>query len=240
MFSQLTTDLKREKDKVKWLESRVAGGGSAMPSPGGPGGQIAAPGAPGQASDAWQRAKTAAQRQVQPPGVPVAGRPVVPQRAPPTRPGGAPSIAAPGGAESFESRNIEKDQLVKNVSQCVAQVKAHMDQKAKKGKSDLLLAACSLLLSRRGNLSACANSPQLAGPPGVTLGDDSTDPEVGKLIRQSFCDALVPVLNYGFKSFKLFGKHHFWDFLEKLLDDQLEKSNDGSFSVEKQSAKCKY
>merc|ERR1712146_456984 len=38
-------------------------------------------------------------------------------------------------------------------------------------------------------------------------------------------------------SFKLFGKHHFWDFLEKLLDDQLEKSNDGSFSVEKQSAK---
>eukprot|EP01050_Picozoa_sp_SAG11_P006003 SAG11_NODE_449_length_9392_cov_16.435381_4_plen_88_part_00 len=27
---------------------------------------------------------------------------------------------------------------------------------------------------------------------------------------QSFCDALVPILNYGFKSFKLFGKHHFW------------------------------
>ena len=72
---------------------------------------------------------------------------------------------------------------------------------------------------------------------GVTLGDDSTDPEVGKLIRQAFCDMLIPILNYGFKSFKLFGKHHFWDFLEKLLDDQLEKSNDGSFSVEKQSAK---
>ena len=36
------------------------------------------------------------------------------------------------------------------------------------------------------------------------------------LVRQSFCDALVPVLNYGFKSFKLFGKHHFWDFLEKV------------------------
>ena len=47
----------------------------------------------------------------------------------------------------------------------------------------------------------------------------------------------MTVQNYGFKSFKLFGKHHFWDFLEKLLDDQLEKSNDGSFSVEKQSAK---
>ena len=64
-----------------------------MSSPGGPGmapGQIAAP---GQASDAWQRAKTAAQRQVQPPGVPVAGRPVVPQRAPPTRPG---AVALPG------------------------------------------------------------------------------------------------------------------------------------------------
>ena len=72
---------------------------------------------------------------------------------------------------------------------------------------------------------------------GVSLGDDSTDPEIGKIVRQSFCDALLPVLNYGFKSFKLFGKHHFWDFLEKLLDDQLEKSNDGSFSVEKQSAK---
>ena len=50
----------------------------------------------------------------------------------------------------------------------------------------------------------------------MTLGDDSTDPEIGKLVRQSFCDALVPVLNYGFKSFKLFGKHHFWDFLEKV------------------------
>jgi hypothetical protein len=85
---------------------------------------------------------------------------------------------------------------------------------------------------------------------GVTLGDDSTDSDIGKIIRQSFCDALVPVLNYGFRSFKLvsalvaslsgegaewggrltrgghctqFGKHHFWDFLEKLLDDQLEK-----------------
>eukprot|EP01048_Picozoa_sp_COSAG05_P001424 COSAG05_NODE_48_length_24425_cov_90.438543_15_plen_231_part_00 len=68
-------------------------------------------------------------------------------------------------------------------------------------------------------------------------GDDSTDPEIGKIIRNGFCEALIPVLNYGFKSFKLFGKHHFWDFLEKLLDDQLEKSNDGSFSVEKQSAK---
>ena len=72
---------------------------------------------------------------------------------------------------------------------------------------------------------------------GVTAGDDSTDPQIGPLIRQDFCDKLLPCLNYGFKSFKLFGKHHAWDFLEKLLDDQLEQSNDGSFSVEKQSAK---
>ena len=71
----------------------------------------------------------------------------------------------------------------------------------------------------------------------MALGDDSTDPEIGKLVRIQLCEALVPVLNYGFKTFKLIGKHHFWDFLEKLLDDQLEKSNDGSFSVEKQSAK---
>ena len=126
---------------------------------------------------------------------------MVPQRAPPTRPG---AVALPGGAESFEQRNIEKDQLVRNVAAIVAQIKDHMGQSKKKG---------------------------------VQLGDDSTDPEIGKIVRQNFCDALVPVLNYGFKSFKLFGKHHFWDFLEKLLDDQLEKSNDGSFSVEKQSAK---
>ena len=46
----------------------------------------------------------------------------------------------------------------------------------------------------------------------------------GNLIRKLFCDALVPILHYGFKSFKLFGKYHFWDFLEKLLDDQLEKA----------------
>jgi hypothetical protein len=38
---------------------------------------------------------------------------------------------------------------------------------------------------------------------GVTLGDDSTDSDIGKIIRQSFCDALVPILNYGFRSFKL-------------------------------------
>jgi len=195
---QLKQELEEEKKKVKWLESRVSGAG-AIGSPSRPGG---VPAPTSQASDAWQRAKSAAARQVAPPSVPaVAGRPVVPQRAPPTRPG---AVALPGGAESFEQRNIEKDQLVKNVAQVVAQIKDHMGQPKKKG---------------------------------LTLGDDSTDPEIGKLVRQSFCDALVPVLNYGFKSFKLFGKHHFWDFLEKLLDDQLEKSNDGSFSVEKQSAK---
>ena len=93
------------------------------------------------------------------------------------------SAGGAAGAEPFESRNIEKDQLVKNVAQAVAQVTAHMSQKAKRG---------------------------------VTLGDDSTDAEIGKMVRQSLCDALVPVLNYGFKSFKLFGKHHFYDFLEKV------------------------
>ena len=74
---------------------------------------------------------------------------------------------------------------------------------------------------------------------GVTLGDDSTDPEIGELARKSLSDALVLIMNYGgFKSSrKLFGKNHFWDFLEKLLDEQLEKKNDGSFSAEKQGAK---
>jgi hypothetical protein len=45
------------------------------------------------------------------------------------------AVALPGaaGAESFEQRNIEKDQLVKNVAQVVAQVKAHMSQAKKKG-----------------------------------------------------------------------------------------------------------
>eukprot|EP01043_Picozoa_sp_COSAG02_P010080 COSAG02_NODE_349_length_24073_cov_102.816092_6_plen_1343_part_00 len=197
---ELRKELDEEKKKVKWLESRVSGAG-AIGSPSRQGAPVPGPGQ-AQASDAWQRAKSAAARQVAPPGVPaVAGRPVVPQRAPPTRPG---AVALPGGAESFEQRNIEKDQLVRNVAQVVAQIKDHMAQSKKKG---------------------------------VQLGDDSTDPEIGKIVRQNFCDAVVPVLNYGFKSFKLFGKHHFWDFLEKLLDDQLEKSNDGSFSVEKQSAK---
>eukprot|EP01043_Picozoa_sp_COSAG02_P009111 COSAG02_NODE_304_length_25204_cov_11.025095_17_plen_1285_part_00 len=199
---ELRKELDEEKKKVRRLESRVAGAGAigsplrpgAVPGPGGPAGPAA--------SDAWQRAKDAAARQVAAPGVPaVAGRPMAPQRAPPTRPG---AVALPGGAESFEQRNIEKDQLVRNVAAIVGQIKDHMGQNKKKG---------------------------------VQLGDDSTDSEIGKIVRQNFCDALVPVLNYGFKSFKLFGKHHFWDFLEKLLDDQLEKSNDGSFSVEKQSAK---
>jgi hypothetical protein len=159
------------------------------------------------ASDAWQRAKDAAARQVRQPGAAAAGGSQVAGRAVGGgggHAGAARPAAATPSADSYEARNIEKDQLVKNLAKVVAQIKTHMASKKAKG---------------------------------VTLGDDSTDPEIGKLVRQSFCDALVPILNYGFKSFKLFGKHHVWDFLEKLLDDQLEKSNDGSFSVEKQSAK---
>ena len=46
--------------------------------------------------------------------------------------------------------------------------------------------------------------------------DDSIDPKIGHLIRQTRRDALVPVLNYGFMSFELCGKHHVCDFLEKV------------------------
>ena len=86
-----------------------------------------------------------------------------------------------------------------------------------------------------GSHMSCANRQE---GPTVTLGDDSTDAQIGGLVRTKLCDALLPFLNFGFKASKLFGKkYHFWDYLEKLLDDQLEKSSDGSFSVEKQSAR---
>ena len=192
--NRLEEDLKLEKKARQELETRVGQGGVAA-SPGRGGGKAGLD----QSSDAWQRAKSAAARQVQPPGV--AGRAVAKPQVPTApRPG---QVALPG-ASDFEQKNVEKDDQIKAMTAVVEQIKAHMTQSKRKG---------------------------------VTLGDDSTDPEVGKLIRQAFCDVLIPILNYGFKSFKLFGKHHFWDFLEKLLDDQLEKSNDGSFSVEKQSAK---
>jgi hypothetical protein len=144
--------------------------------------------------DAWQRAKSAAARQVPAPGshaVPVPGQ--APTRAAPPRPVAAvvsirrsPFLwkalaewcqadadtlgCARPAQDSFEARNIEKDDLLKNLQLVVSQVKDHMSKAKERG---------------------------------VTLGDDSTDSDIGKIIRQSFCDALVPILNYGFRSFKL-------------------------------------
>ena len=130
--------------KLLELEQRLKAGVMGSPA-GGP-----------RATDAWARAKAAAATgSVPPPGSDPRGT-----RAPPPRPG---SVPVPGGnpAADFETRSIEKEQLLQTVGDVVQQVKDHMSRPRVKG---------------------------------VTLGDDSTDPEIGKVIRNSFCEALIPIL----------------------------------------------
>ena len=140
----LKDELKEEQKARRALEQRLKAGVMGSPA-GGP-----------RATDAWARAKAAAATgSVPPPGSDPRGT-----RAPPPRPG---SVPVPGGnpAADFETRSIEKEQLLQTVGDVVQQVKDHMSRPRVKG---------------------------------VTLGDDSTDPEIGKVIRNSFCEALIPIL----------------------------------------------
>jgi len=46
------------------------------------------------------------------------------------------------------------------------------------------------------------------------LGDDSKGKHIAVLIRSYLCKALACIFGDQFKSFKLFGRHHVWDFIE--------------------------
>ena len=57
-------------------------------------------------------------------------------------------------------------------------------------------------------------------PPGRSLlGDDCKNSDIGRLVRGQLCSALVRIFWHGFKSFKLIGRYHLWDFFNRVQKD---------------------
>ena len=52
----------------------------------------------------------------------------------------------------------------------------------------------------------------------ATLGDDQRCKQIAVLVRGQLCTALSRVLLHGFKSFKLIGRWHIWDFVQQSCD----------------------
>eukprot|EP00301_Raphidiophrys_heterophryoidea_P005017 c12143_g1_i1.p1 GENE.c12143_g1_i1~~c12143_g1_i1.p1 ORF type:complete len:1493 (+),score=327.31 c12143_g1_i1:156-4634(+) len=51
-----------------------------------------------------------------------------------------------------------------------------------------------------------------------TLGNDSANRDIGRLVRGELCTALAMIFLNGFKSFRLVGRYHIWDFFEKCVE----------------------
>jgi len=51
-----------------------------------------------------------------------------------------------------------------------------------------------------------------------TLGDDGKNKDIAVLVRGQLCTALSRVLLHGFKSFKLIGRYHIWDFVQESCE----------------------
>ena len=56
-----------------------------------------------------------------------------------------------------------------------------------------------------------------------TLGNDQKNKEIAVLVRGQLCTALSRVLLHGFKSFKLIGRYHIWDFVQQSCDATHER-----------------
>jgi len=50
------------------------------------------------------------------------------------------------------------------------------------------------------------------------LGDDSKNKDIAVLVRGQLCTALSRVLLHGFKSYKLIGRYHIWDFVQESCE----------------------
>jgi myosin heavy subunit len=50
------------------------------------------------------------------------------------------------------------------------------------------------------------------------LGNDTKNKDIAVLVRGQLCTALSRVLLHGFKSFKLIGRYHIWDFVQESCD----------------------
>ena len=46
------------------------------------------------------------------------------------------------------------------------------------------------------------------------LGNDHENKDIAVLVRGQLCTALSRVLLHGFKSYKLIGRYHIWDFVQ--------------------------
>jgi len=62
------------------------------------------------------------------------------------------------------------------------------------------------------------------GKPIDLLGNDQKNKEIAVLVRGQLCTALSRVLLHGFKSFKLIGRYHIWDFVQQSRDATYERS----------------
>jgi len=50
------------------------------------------------------------------------------------------------------------------------------------------------------------------------LGDDQKNKDIAVLVRGQLCTALSRVLLHGFKSYKLIGRYHIWDFVQESCE----------------------
>jgi len=69
-----------------------------------------------------------------------------------------------------------------------------------------------------------------SGKDKIELGNDIINRDVARLIRGTLCSAIANVLLSGFKSYRLFGSYHMWDFIETSAYNLLELSIDARVS----------
>jgi len=63
------------------------------------------------------------------------------------------------------------------------------------------------------------------------LGNDQSNKEIAVLVRGQLCTALSRVLLHGFKSFKLIGRYHIWDFVQQASISTRERLHKGGAST---------
>eukprot|EP00300_Choanocystis_sp_HF-7_P008171 c15763_g1_i1.p1 GENE.c15763_g1_i1~~c15763_g1_i1.p1 ORF type:complete len:524 (+),score=158.55 c15763_g1_i1:218-1573(+) len=80
------------------------------------------------------------------------------------------------------------------------------------------VAAIKKLQTSVQRLKAHFNQPMQGTVSKHSLGNDSANKEIGRLVRGELCTALAMVFLNGFKSFKFVGRYHIWDFLEKCSE----------------------
>ena len=63
-----------------------------------------------------------------------------------------------------------------------------------------------------------------------TLGNDQKNKDIAVLVRGQLCTALSRVLLHGFKSYKLIGRYHIWDFVQDSCEATQKRLEGGTQS----------